>query len=100
MFATSVRISSLKYRGALAAAVALGAVLLPATQAGAVSSKVRYACAGDYLANCSSFSPNSPETRRCMRQVGYRLSKGCINALIDAGEVSQAEVSRRSADRR
>lgn len=100
MFATSVRISSLKYRGAIAAAVAFGAALLPVTQAGAVGAKVRYACASDYLANCSNFAPNSPETRRCMRKVGYRLSKGCINALIDAGEVSQGEVARRSADRR
>lgn len=100
MIATSVRISSIKYRGALTAAVALGALLLPATQAGAVSAKVRYACASDYLANCSAFAPNSPETRRCMRKIGYRLSKGCVNALKDAGEISKAEVARRSADRR
>ena len=100
MFATSVRISSLKYRGALAAAVAFGAALLPATQAGAVSAKVRYACASDYLANCSQYAPNSPQTRACMRKVGYRLSKGCVNALVAAGEVSKAEVARRSANRR
>lgn len=100
MFATSVRISSLKYRGAFVAAVAFGAALLPATQASAVNSKVRYACASDYLANCSAYAPNSAETRRCMRKVGYRLSKRCINALIDAGEVSKASVARRSADRR
>jgi hypothetical protein len=34
-----------------------------------------------------------------MRKVGYRLSKGCINALIDAGEVSKSEVAPRSAKR-
>jgi hypothetical protein len=32
-----------------------------------------------------------------MRAVGHRLSKGCINALVAAGEVSKGEVARRSA---
>src|SRR5262245_49581457 len=37
-------------RGALVAAIAFGAAVLPASQAFAVSAQVRYACAGDYLA--------------------------------------------------
>jgi len=82
---------------ALAAAAALGAGLLPASQAGAVGAAVRYACAGDYLAHCSSYAPDSAETRKCMRAVGYQLSKGCINALVAAGEVSKSEVARRQA---
>ncbi len=98
MIVASVRSSFSKYR-ALAAAVALGAGLLPASQAGAVGAAVRYACAGDYLAHCSSFAPDSAETRKCMRAVGYRLSKGCINALVAAGEVSKSEVARRSASK-
>jgi hypothetical protein len=32
-----------------------------------------------------------------MRAVGHRLSKGCISALVAAGEVSKGEVARRSA---
>jgi hypothetical protein len=99
MIATTVSSKSLKFRGALAAAVALGAALLPASQAGAVGAGVRYACAGDYLANCSAYDPDSAATRRCMRAVGYNLSKGCLNALVAAGEVSKSEVSRRSAKR-
>jgi hypothetical protein len=96
MIVASVRISVSRYR-ALAAAVALAAGLLPASQAGAVSSAVRFACAGDYFAHCSSFSPGSDETRKCMRAVGYKLSKGCISALVAAGEVGKSEVARRSA---
>jgi len=99
MTATSVSSKSVKLRGALVAAVALGAAVLPATQAAAVSASVRYACAGDYLANCSAYDPDSSATRRCMRAVGFRLSKGCLNALVAAGEVSRSEVSRRSAKR-
>jgi len=99
MAATTINLKAPSYRGALVAAVALGAAVLSTTQAGAVSASVRFACASDYLANCSSYSPNSPETRRCMRKVGYRLSKSCINALVAAGEVSRAEVARHSANR-
>jgi hypothetical protein len=33
--------------------------------------------------------------RMCMDRNGHKLSKGCVNALIKAGEVSQAEVDRR-----
>jgi hypothetical protein len=32
-----------------------------------------------------------------MRAVGYKLSKGCISALVAAGEVSKTEVARRQA---
>jgi hypothetical protein len=81
----------------LPAALAVGALLASVSQAGAVSAQVRYACAGDYLSYCSSFAPDSADTRRCMRTVGYRLSKGCVAALISAGEVSKTEVARRSA---
>jgi hypothetical protein len=96
MIVASVRSSVCKYR-TLAAAVALGAGLLPASQAGAVGAAVRFACAGDYLSHCSSFSPDSAETRKCMRAVGYQLSKGCISALVAAGEISKTEVARRQA---
>jgi len=99
MIAVSKTTKSQMSRTVLAAAIALGAAILPATQAGAVSAGVRYACAGDYLANCSAYDPDSAETRRCMRNVGFRLSKSCLNALVAAGEVSKSEVSRRSAKR-
>ena len=83
----------------VAAAAFLIAVALPISQAVAISAQVRHACAGDYLSNCSSFAPESAQTRRCMRAVGYRLSKGCVRALVAAGEVSKAEVARRAASR-
>ncbi len=65
-----------------------------------MSPKVRNACAGDYLSHCSAYQPESAQTRKCMRAVGYKLSKGCISALVAAGEVSKAEVARRSASNR
>ena len=88
------------YRAAFIAAVALVAAIAFAPHADAVSPEVRAACANDYLSNCSAYKPESAETRKCMRAVGYRLSKGCIAALVNAGEVSKSEIARRSASNR
>jgi hypothetical protein len=87
-------------RNALIVAVGFGAVAFSVSQAAAVSPQVRAACAGDYLNNCSRFQPESVQTRKCMRAVGARLSKGCISALAAAGELSKSEMARRSASNR
>jgi hypothetical protein len=76
-------------------ALALSTVVLCTTAASAVSSRVQSACAGDYMAYCSQHDPDGPGARRCMRANGLKLSKGCLDALIAAGEVSKAEVARR-----
>jgi hypothetical protein len=78
----------------LAAALVLGATAVSTTQAGAVSLAVKLACASDYYAHCSQHSPGSTGVRKCMRAVGPNLSKGCIQALIGAGEVSKADIAR------
>jgi hypothetical protein len=75
----------------------LAALAMFATQAGAASARVQAACAGDYFAYCSQHPTEGPGVRACMRANGIKLSKGCVNALISAGEVSKAEVDRRAA---
>ncbi|MGQ0457991.1 MAG: hypothetical protein ACT4OU_13140 [Hyphomicrobium sp.] len=75
----------------------LGLHAVGATDASAVSVRVKLACASDYFANCRAFRPDTPEVRRCMRGVGPRLSSRCINALASAGEISQAELRRHAA---
>jgi len=100
MFATSLGFKLYVYRAAFIAATVMLIAVAIAPRAGAVSSEVRAACANDYLSNCSAFKPDSAETRKCMRAVGYRLSKGCISALVAAGEVSKSEIARRSASNR
>jgi len=71
-----------------------------ATSANAVSLRVKLACSRDYYALCSQFASDSPEVRQCMRAAGPKLSPRCINALVQAGEVSQEEVSHRAAQLR
>ena len=78
-------------------ALALSAAVLCTTAASAVSMRVQTACASDYMAYCSRHDPDGPGVRRCMRANGLKLSQGCVNALIAAGEVSKAEVARRAA---
>ncbi len=84
-------------RSALKAALVLAGLTLMTGNASAVSLRVKLACASDYYAHCSAYSPGSQEVRQCMRAVGSGLSKGCVNALVSAGEVSAAEVAKRRA---
>lgn len=74
----------------------LTTAVLCASSAGAhaVGFKTQFNCASDYYSYCSQYSVGTPEVRKCMRANGPRLSKGCINALIEDGEVSKAEVER------
>ena len=85
-------------RTLLVAAVTLG-TLATTSQAGATSLAVKMACAADYYSKCSQHSPDSPGVRKCMRAVGAGLSKGCINALIAAGEVSKSVVEKKVASK-
>ena len=82
----------------LAAAIAFGTVAVHASQASAVSLSVQLACATDYYAYCSKHDPDGPGVRGCMRANGPKLSQRCVNALIGAGEVTKAEVERRTAE--
>jgi hypothetical protein len=84
-------------KAVLSSAIALAGAAFTANDALAVSLSVQLACATDYYAHCSAYSPDSPQVRSCMRAVGNSLSKRCVNALVAAGEVSAAEVGRRHA---
>ncbi len=82
----------------LAAAISLGSIAAHSSQASAVSLSVQLACATDYYAYCSKHDPDGPGVRTCMRANGMKLSMRCVNALVAAGEISKAEVERRSAE--
>jgi hypothetical protein len=75
----------LKSFGAIVAVA--GCALIANAPAHAVTAKVREACGADYKRFCPSYPPESAKARQCMRQVGKRLSVGCIDALADAGEI-------------
>jgi hypothetical protein len=61
----------------------------PITQA-----EKRY-CADAYHRYCGNYGLESNALRNCMSRNGRSLPHGCIEALINAGEVSRDEVERR-----
>ncbi|MFN0217890.1 MAG: hypothetical protein ACKVP4_03635 [Hyphomicrobium sp.] len=69
------------------ALVALSATASLACGAHAYSEKVKKACAGDYQSFCSQYVPESTQARRCFENNHKSLSKFCITALVNAGEV-------------
>jgi hypothetical protein len=69
------------------AVVGAALIAMSATSAGALSKKVKNACAGDYQDYCSQYVPDSTQARRCFESNHKALSKPCIRALVDAGEV-------------
>ena len=86
-------ITTLKQR-TLAGAGALAGLVLLASPAFAYSQAVINACTGDYLAYCSAYDENSARGARCMRAAAAKLSQGCADALVGAGEISKAEAKR------
>jgi hypothetical protein len=46
------------------------------------------------FANCQ-YGIETEALRLCMDKAGHALSKTCVDALVDAGEVSKQEVERR-----
>ncbi len=85
----------------LAAVTLAAGIAAQTTGAAAISNSVKnsvkIACMADYFSYCSSHSPEGAGVRQCMRANGLKLSSRCVNALVAAGEVSKAEVARRSA---
>lgn len=73
----------------IASGLALAALTLGSASAGAVSSNVKNACSNDYFKFCPSHAVGSASLRACMRQVGKRLSSGCIDALVKSGEIKR-----------
>lgn len=71
--------------------------MLSGTYAYAVTDNVRQACRSDYYQHCSRFSVGTEELRQCMRKVGQDLSTPCLVALVQAGEITPADVERHNA---
>ena len=81
-------------KSALAIA-ALVAICSTAAFAGPVTDEESKYCAYDYRQYCGQDGLGSQLLALCMSQHGKELSKECIQALVDAGEVSEATVEER-----
>jgi len=63
-------------------------------QAGAISKDMQTYCVNDYKKFCGQWGLNSSGLNLCMRKAGPGLSPACVQALVKAGKVSQAEVDK------
>jgi hypothetical protein len=59
------------------------------------SEAVQKHCRQDYKKYCGEYGLETNALRNCMDRHGDKLSKSCVEALIQSGEVSRKEVERR-----
>jgi hypothetical protein len=52
-------------------------------------------CREDYKKYCGEYGLETNALRLCMDRHASKLSKACVEALVQSGEVSQKEVDRR-----
>jgi hypothetical protein len=76
-------------------ATILGFVSAVAADAKTITEGEKKHCASAYHQYCGEYGLESAALRNCMSRNGRSLSNACIDALIEAGEVSRAEVERR-----
>ena len=63
-------------------------------QAGTITKDMQNFCVNDYKKFCGEYGLQTSALNLCMRKAVPSLSPACVNALIKAGKVSQAEVDR------
>ena len=83
-------------RRAMSMGAALGLFFVgAAAPASAYSKRVESACLADYKNLCPQYRPNTAQLRACMEAKQSQISWGCIEALLDSGEVDKRRVVKR-----
>ena len=63
-------------------------------QAGTITKDMETYCNNDYKRYCGDYGLQTAALNLCMRKAGPGLSPACVQALVKAGKVSQAEVDK------
>lgn len=63
-------------------------------QAGTITKSMQNNCANDYKKFCGDYGLESAALNLCMKKAGPSLSPACVQALVQAGKVSQADVDK------
>jgi hypothetical protein len=82
---------SIKYGTAALFAFAL--LLVPAL-AGVITEREKRDCPNDYHKYCGEYGLGTEALRACMSRNIRKLSRVCVAALVDAGELSQAQADK------
>ena len=60
-----------------------------------ITAATKAACKRDYKRFCGVYGLNDPGLRKCMDKAGRSLSRTCVKALVNSGEVTKARATRR-----
>jgi hypothetical protein len=63
-------------------------------QAGTITKEMQNNCVNDYKKFCGDYGLQTSALNLCMKKAGPSLSPACVQALVHAGKISQAEVDR------
>ena len=63
-------------------------------QAGNITKGMQNNCANDSKKFCGDYGLQTSALNLCMRKAGPSLSPACVQALVQAGKISQAEVDK------
>ena len=61
----------------------------------AYDESIKRKCESDYFAYCSQYAHGSPNLRYCFESHRNSLSRRCIEALYDAGEIPRKYLNKR-----
>jgi len=86
---------------AAAAIFACTIFLLPAEAADAtgITEREKRDCQADYKNYCSEYGLGTNALRACMSRNIKKISRVCVAALVDAGEMSQAQANKLRASK-
>jgi len=85
---------TLKYGAAAGAAVFAFTVFLVPVEAGDVTEREKRDCRADYHNYCSEYGLGTNALRACMSRNIKKVSHVCVAALVDAGEMTQAQANK------
>ena len=74
--------------------LAYSVTLLPALAAQQITEREKRDCQTDYHAYCGEYGLGSEALRACMSRNIKKVTHACVAALVDAGEMTQAQADK------
>lgn len=83
-----------KYCAAVWVAISAFALILLPAVAATVTEREKQDCRVDYQRYCKVYAVGSEALRACMSRSAKKLSHVCVDALVDAGEMTRAQADK------
>jgi len=85
---------TMKFSAAAGAAIFAFTVFLLPAEAGNITEREKRDCRGDYHNYCSEYGLGTNALRACMSRNIKKVSHACVGALVNAGEMTQAQADK------